>query len=354
MTDVNRPFYPELHAFRGIAILSVIAVHIWSGFYREAGPDIVWDPSHQIFQYIAEILWHDTTLFFAFISGLLFSSVLVGKGWLKFFKSKALNVLVPYLFMTLVFTYIDVNRGVLGAPALFDGPVDFFNKFILNALRGTAVFAYWYIPVLACLYLLTPFIFWLLKNSQKSIFFLAVLPFIFTRTAHYFSFYSVTYFLGVYSLGMYLGLDYENKIRKIVPFTPALIAISVTASGLIFFLMANNIDRIRFVSVQESIFYIQKVAFIGLLLIVLRQRKKKFPEWLSMMATYAFALYFLHFIFIRPVRALLIDIIPLPSPLWLIILAGLVVYILATILCLAFCVLIKRLFGNNSRMLMGA
>ena len=53
---------------------------------------------------VIETLFHDSTVYFALISGLLFSLVLQSRGWPAFWSNKLVNVISPYVVMTLLFT----------------------------------------------------------------------------------------------------------------------------------------------------------------------------------------------------------------------------------------------------------
>ena len=93
-TPVTKPGYlTYLHGFRGVAILAIIGAHAWSvlGSFgaQETNPDYIWLYS------VTETLFHGATLFFALISGLLYSRVLSGKSWGTFFRNKGANVILP-------------------------------------------------------------------------------------------------------------------------------------------------------------------------------------------------------------------------------------------------------------------
>ena len=104
----RKRFIRPLHAFRGFAILNIVAVHAWSGqlsCIRDAEPSI----GVSLLDAVNETLFHDSTLYFALISGLLFSLVLQPRGWTAFFKSKLHHVIAPYIVMTMAFTWYGVN-----------------------------------------------------------------------------------------------------------------------------------------------------------------------------------------------------------------------------------------------------
>ena len=101
MTDSNT-YIQHLHAFRGFAILNVVGAHAWSFMIFWTGgltaPGLDW-----LF-WSAETIFHGSTLYFAIISGILFTRILKGKSWKQFFQSKFTNVLLPYIVTTLLLT----------------------------------------------------------------------------------------------------------------------------------------------------------------------------------------------------------------------------------------------------------
>ena len=121
------------------------------------------DESHPLI-IVSEIFYHDSTLYFAIISGLLFTRVLEPKGYFKFYTSKVKNILLPYLFFTLLLTFIAIRFH--DARSFQDGLVYYFSKVLRNLIYGKANFALWYIPVLIVLYLATPVLHSLQKTNK--------------------------------------------------------------------------------------------------------------------------------------------------------------------------------------------
>jgi peptidoglycan/LPS O-acetylase OafA/YrhL len=101
----SKAFYNHLHAFRGFAILNIVAAHCWTILIIVAthGND-----SKEFLPLYAtsETLFHNATIYFAVISGLLFSLVLKKYSWKKFYLGKVKNVLVPYIFFSILYAFI--------------------------------------------------------------------------------------------------------------------------------------------------------------------------------------------------------------------------------------------------------
>lgn len=97
----NDSFLGYLHTFRGFAIINIVFIHcVVAAFLAVDQMDVhpipIWN----------ELLFHDSTLYFSFISGLLFTAILQKRGYNKFYLSKARNVILPYAFLTLLITVL--------------------------------------------------------------------------------------------------------------------------------------------------------------------------------------------------------------------------------------------------------
>ncbi|HEY5689417.1 MAG TPA: acyltransferase family protein, partial [Yeosuana sp.] len=167
MNKKNQPsFLGYLHSFRGFAILNIIFIHAFAYAlfqYNNNSFDLK-DP----FYISNELLFHNSTIYFAVISGILFSVVLKSKGYKRFYSSKLKNVLLPYLFLTLLFSIFNpiFNPPIFKPFALQPDFIAYLNAAFNNFIFGTAQFPYWYIPILIFLYLVTPILDYLM-NIKK-------------------------------------------------------------------------------------------------------------------------------------------------------------------------------------------
>ena len=70
-------FNQPLHAFRGFAILNIVVIHAFGFvFYLAESMQNPAESALTVLDWVNSILFHDATLYFAFISGILFSMVL--------------------------------------------------------------------------------------------------------------------------------------------------------------------------------------------------------------------------------------------------------------------------------------
>ena len=150
MTD-KKVFFGYLHSFRGFAILNIVIVHAIVGTLVAVDGKL--DMANPV-AIINEVLFHDNTLYFAVISGLLFSSILFKKGYRHFYVNKLKYVVTPYVLITAVvavFKTLPPSQESTEPVILL-----YFNNLFRDLLYGKANPLFWYMPVLFFLYLATP------------------------------------------------------------------------------------------------------------------------------------------------------------------------------------------------------
>lgn len=342
-----------LHSFRGVAILCIVGAHAWSMLGFAAGaeerlPHYVW------LHAASETLFHGSTLFFALISGILYTRVLRGKSWRSFYTRKWTNVVLPYLFITLLLTATAWPEYLAYGAA---NHIEFFfpKELLLNVATGRAQFHLWYIPVLCVLFALTPLLDRLLKfRHGVGVMLLALLPLVVSRTTYpdLLSVQSVVYFLGAYAFGMLLG-ERLTLMRVLVErhfhLLLALLVVSTCGNFLLFFwdYVADGLT-----SAHQSVVYVHKLVLALVVLYLLHERGPDQPKVLGVLGTYSFSLYFLHL-----------------TPIWIlgeafgkqfpdatltgVALGGLAIYLLSIAICLLLSMGLRRILGRHSRMLIG-
>ena len=302
MTDKEN-FLDYLHSFRGFAILCIVIVHVGvmplvaANDFQEA------DRSDPIF-IVNEALFHDSTIYFALISGLLFSAVLRTRGWKRFYRSKFLYVFLPYLFFSALLS-IGKPPEEAGQSGSFHPDIwSYLSLLGKNLLLGKAMPIYWYLPVLFILYFVTPLFAWLSNSKIGSWLLLPVIltPLVISRQEltfdDSFPWQNPLYFLGVYVFGMWWGqrldqsLQWINKNRIFL-----LLLVFASLAGLIF-LYTRESDLIAgFTSMKQSLHYINKLAISAVALGYFSQLSKQ-PQLITILANDSFAIYFIHFFFI--------------------------------------------------------
>jgi len=298
MNPSQKPFLGYVHSFRGFAIINVVMIHCL-GISLSVANHFVPDPGNPLF-ILNETLFHGSTIYFALISGLLFSSILCTRGYVKFYRGKILNVVMPYLVFTALFTMINppgpegifVLRGDWQTYAS-----DVFNNFVF----GQAQFTYWYIPVLFILFALTPALRFITSDARlgnTALILVLAAPLLISRTSTHLSFATMVYFTGAYTAGVFLGQDIEKKLAWINNRWRLLLAIIAVTTIAIVYMLWAGFEFIGPVSILESTYYVQKLALSTIMLVWLRSMADHQPRWLAGFANSAFSIYFLHMIFI--------------------------------------------------------
>lgn len=312
---------------------------------------------------VFETIAHNGTIFFALISGLLYSTVLAGRTWPNFFRGKALNVIFPYVFFSLIFTCIifSVFEGI----QLFSGSLNqFFRVAVDNILVGGASFHFWYIPVLVGLFVLTPLIDWIVAQSWGTWVIAAamVVPLFLNRTFPDNSPQNVVVFMAPYTFGIWLGADYDKRMAQLRLYLVPLIAVVIASSIATTLVFEAYVGPLVMAGEQwegpinwyESISYIQKMTLACIVLLWLKAHDSWQPRWLEMLATYAFAIYFLHVAVFVVVLEALIGLGVKITPVWMHIITVPVIWIVVLAISLGIAVLVRKLAGKRSRMMIGA
>lgn len=346
-------FSAPLHAFRGFAILFIVAVHSWAvpifiNSNSKTDTGIKWVNT------LNEVLFHDSTLFFTLISGVLFSVVLQSRGWIDFYKGKLLNVISPYLVITLAYSAFvwDFDSITFSQLTL----TEYVKLAIENALLGKGLFHLWYLPILALLFLFTPVLIFIKNRSNLSwLFWLIVIaPLFFSRAWPDFSWMTVVYFIGAYSLGIYVGANYQKTNIFINRYFGYFVVLTFFTSIALIVLFNLEDFSLGWISPKESIFYVQKLCIAALVLVLFERSIAVVPRWLNLLADYAFPIYFIHGVFLYLSIFILRSIGGTDFNAMQIMLAGLLNLVIILILCTLIIAGFKRLLGKKSRMLIGA
>ncbi|MGI9233093.1 MAG: acyltransferase family protein [Woeseiaceae bacterium] len=348
-------FVPHLHAFRGFAILTIVAAHSWSLLLFLDGFATM--PSKVNVFAAAETLFHGSTLYFAIISGLLYGLVLRGKGWKAFFRSKVLNVLLPYAIVSLFFISVfwPMYRQYFESAGL---PTNFPVAYLRGLVSGTIMLPFWYIPILMLLYLSTPIVDRLIRDERLRWLAIALVlvPLVISRTTapDFLSAQTYFYFLGAYTLGIIAGSFYERTTELIGRFRTILWVAVLGISPVVLLLFLNEYEPSGRYSQVQTLVYVQKLSITGLVIHYLARNEDALPRVLYTLGSYAFAIYFLHFFMVNAVGYGLQTIARGHENASTAAAGGLIILVAATALSLLFSWLLKKLFRSKSRMIIGA
>jgi surface polysaccharide O-acyltransferase-like enzyme len=356
-------FLGYLHSFRGFAIINIVFIHAFAYALFDFNNQRI--DLESPFSIGNELLFHNSTIYFAVISGLLFSVVLKSKGYKRFYSSKFKNVLLPYLFLTLVFSIFN---------PVFDPPIfipfqlqpdfgSYLRATFYNFIFGTAQFPYWYIPVLIFLYLVTPLLDYLMNIKKWGTLFMVViiaLPIAISRVElmdmeeHQLSLSTMIYFTGAYAAGIYFGTNTENRFSWVKKNMLLFVLIALLSSLALVYFQMQEINKFGGWSLMSALYYIQKMSLSGIIIVLFKNMGDRQPRWLNPVASYAFVIYFLHASFLdllaEPIMPLstMHEIAPLN-----LFLAALLYLVLSISLSMLVGRIFKKLFGKSSKMLVG-
>jgi len=360
----KRKFLNSINYFRGIAIIIIVMTHSYGVAH--------WDVYNNVslFEKLFYSFNLNGSVFFVFISGYLYNHIFYPTfNYKKFLIKKAKFVLVPYLIcstLPIIYTIFDRNNEWLlnfvfvngGKGFLPDGliekPILAIGWFLIT---GRAVYAYWFIPMIIIVFLISPLVNYLIKSQHllKAILFLLPISMIVHRPVHNINpLHSLVYFLPVYLLGIYSSinrqkiLDYldSNKNKLLV----LLAAVALILVQVFVFNASGNFNKSFFSITVPDVNIIQKILLCFLFISVLDVFEQTDIKTIKKTAETSFAIYFIHPFLIRPLTRL-------PSYLGWEFRGNFFTLIIATftmvIFSIAIAQLIKLIFQRNSRYIIG-
>lgn len=286
-------FLKSFDYFRGIAIIFVVLAHS----YGPAG----WQPTSSVWDTFLFNLMMNGTVFFMFISGFLFHHVFVPRYQFRtFIEKKSKFVLLPYLLLSLLPIAFWLLWAEGGAPHTQFSELQ--NEFLLPIwylLSGRHLTAYWFIPMIMVLFLLTPLV-CRLDRADKLLH--AVIPlllvalFVHRPTANLNALQSLVYFAPVYLLGawaskykefIYHSLSGKEWLLVLV----ALVFATIQTLGTE---QLGNSHKPFFLYAGIDWSLLQKLVLCFALMVWLHRFEETNWTWLSKLADVSFAIYFIH------------------------------------------------------------
>lgn len=347
-------FYTHLHAFRGFAILSIVAAHCWTIliFIVSGGNK---DHDFLPLYSASETLFHNATIFFAVISGLLFSLILNKYTWKKFYLGKIKNVLAPYLVFSVIYAFL---TGMLmvepGSMALTVNEV--LNTLPMHIITGSSFAHMWYIPVLMMLFILTP-VFNVIATNKKLLpilVFIVLAPLVVSRSWPDFAWENFVFFFGPYILGILIGNHYHKFQVLVEKYKSILWSIATISSVALIYLYMIEYAPILGVKLQESIGYIQKLSICFIVLNIMYRSDTKSPKILQTLGDYSFSIYFVHMFFAATFGFIMISSGLTQPSTSAIFFSGFILLVLTLLVSIGFTLLIKKITGKYSRSVLGS
>ncbi|MSX23360.1 MAG: acyltransferase family protein [Actinobacteria bacterium] len=210
--NVGRLYYMD--SLRALAISLIVLGHCLGGFTPSSPLGIA------LYNFSS-----GATALFVFISGFFLHRIYYQRiTYTKFVKMKFIDIGIPYLLLSSIFLFFNLLRyGKLPPFPIshqFYDSLSSVNLFILYLLTGATQSAYWYIPFILGIFLLTPLYFRFLGFSQNFKIAMIIALFVTSSiawrpTANINVVQSVIYFTPFYLSGMYFS-EHEARVRKIV------------------------------------------------------------------------------------------------------------------------------------------
>lgn len=287
-------FLPYIDRFRGAAIIVVVLWHSYVETPR---------PGNDSLPGVAELVFANLlaggTFYFVFIAGFLFHHVFMRKfEYGRFLAGKARNVLMPYLFMSVLpLIYSVALRPDLYERWGIDDPILAMGFFLVT---GRHLLAYWFIPFILLMFLLSPvFIgFARLRHKLPLIVALFMLSALVQRPEHELNpLHSVIYYLPAYLLGMFVSIERDKVFAALRGKELPLLVLSL---GLAFAQAAftdviGNFEKASILSWNGvDLSLATKIASCLFLLAALKRTEHAGPPVLEHFAKFSFGIFFLH------------------------------------------------------------
>lgn len=351
----TRPeFLPYVHFLRGFAILLIVGIHCRTSFQ--------WQPD-SMGQLFFEATLDNGTIIFVFIAGFLFEHLFTRNfNFLSYFNKKLKYVVGPYILVSIVpiLDKLYFEDNLIWLPNSLINQPDII-KAAYMIVTGKQFGPYWFIPMIVVFYVISP----LLVRINNPKFYTYIFPFIFIGGlfTYKFGYYSNTwdsfiYFLPIYLFGMAVSYYKESIIahkNKLIYIFLSVYFV-VTVLEIIGYIPMYKLTTFEILRRAEPLYVFNftklKVSFfcIALLLIFYKMNNRKMPI-LKILGDYSFGIYFVHLYFIVIIQFIvhsLINSFHITSILFIL------YTLLVTCLSIGSVHIFKKIFGRNSRYVIGS
>lgn len=318
------------------------------------------------FQKILMNLITGGTIFFVFISGFLFHHIFYKKfDFRRFMSQKAKNVLSPYLIFSLIALCV-YAFGTDEWPWKYHFFIakqgwyyEYVRPVVLYLWTGRILNAYWYIPFIMIVFLLSPVFVLFIKAGpalQYAVFLftLAVSLMIHRPIDNLSVIHSVVFFIPVYLFGILSSIHKEqiyDKLRgkEIVLLLPVICLAIIQA---VFFDIQGNFHKPPFKITTIDIMLVQKMVMAVFFMVFLKRFENRSFPVLEKLAAASFSIYFIHPFGVDVLTDQLTCINPYLSFMPGVLLLGVhtAILVLASYLM---AIAVRRLFPSKSRMIIG-
>jgi hypothetical protein len=351
-------YLKSFNYFRGISILFIVGGHCIS----LAG----WSINSLLEKIFINLLYGGSVLF-VFISGFLFHHVFYRNfDYRIFLKKKIKNVFIPYLVLSaapiIYYVFYKGTGSGIYSDYIFSQQEGVYYQYIRPIVMflwsGTTMTAYWYIPFIMIVFLLSPlFIAYIELRPITQIIILSILlivaVFMHRPVLNLFPLQSVMYFSPVYIYGILCSIYKDTIFKHLKGKEPFLLIMILLLASLQVKLLDHygNFHKSPFIINYPDLLLLQKMIMCIFFMLFFHRFENKDLTILNNLASASFAVYFLHpylmwvifRLFLKPMNFLNVA----DGLLWLIIFPAVVTASMATAR------VIKAIFHSYSRQIVG-
>jgi len=329
--------------FRGMSIVLIVLGHSMIG-------DFKYDYT-VIYNFIS-----GSAAYFVFISGFLFQWLMnANYSYQTFLVRKYRNLIVPYLVCsTPVLFYMLIWNQI---PPLL-GDVGRFDGTLLAFITGRHMIAYWFIPFITVIFMLTPVHLWFSVQKTAIQLLLLSVTFIVSLLLHRSigmvnTLHNFVYFLPIFWLGIFAALHKNAMVRWAKYWWIfALLGLASLYYHSYVDLIYGSYAKPPFMFIGIDFMLVQKTAFIVTAIVLSDWFERLEMPRLVWLAHISFPIYFLHgyFIFVFYKIGLVEALVGHTGNAMM---ASIVHIALVFSLTIGLVVILKRTLGSRSRLLLG-
>lgn len=334
-------FINEVHLLRGLAIILITSSHF------------LYTDLDSLFYSVISIGFQNSTILFAFVSGYLFQYLLPKFSYKKYLWRKIKYVAFPYLLVSIPALILRVLQSpsymaLERWPDIVNQPN--FTQIGYYLSTGTHLIPFWYIPMILIYFILAP-LFKTIDDNPKWYWLLILLfpvSIVFYRDVLNMNdiLRMFIHFFSVYVFGMFYS-RYRLKFDEWMVKNRLIIILATGLSCLILFRFKNEYP------VYFQLMFVQKILLVIFILDAMKGIKEgRFTRLLGCLAETSFGIYFIHFYFILAIRTVSSKILGTEYPdsplIWLI------SFLLVLVVSHCIVLMIKKLIGRHSRLLIGS